>query len=250
MIHNEYIDIGEAVGDTISLFPINYLNRLIKEPLTPPMYNKTAYELLLKNDINKYILRWPYRLKDGLFSRHKGWGDQPDKNASFVWADDQYMGLTLLSRYSIVTNNLEMARQVAEMALQFYTVLQDPQDGLSYHGYNQATNQHSCCKWGRGNGWGLMSHLEVLEAMAAFPELVQTQLYDELKMKFEYHVQGMIRYGHVLHQTSRSKNNLIITKIFTIVSLTFVILAVEFCVQLLDIAEVWLPNHKFCLINF
>lgn len=29
---------------------------------------------------------------------------------------------------------------------------------------------HSCCKWGRANGWGLMSHVEVLSALEATPD--------------------------------------------------------------------------------
>ena len=32
-----------------------------------------------------------------------------------------------------------------------------------------ADGRHSCCKWGRANGWGMLSHIEVLAAVAAFP---------------------------------------------------------------------------------
>ena len=44
--------------------------------------------------------------------------------------------------------------------------MRDPVDGLYSHGVNLATGHHSCCKWGRANGWGMLSHVEVLNALS------------------------------------------------------------------------------------
>jgi rhamnogalacturonyl hydrolase YesR len=40
--------------------------------------------------------------------------------------------------------------------------LRDPADGLYRHGYNYEKREASCCKWGRANGWLMMSRVEVL----------------------------------------------------------------------------------------
>lgn len=49
--------------------------------------------------------------------------------------------------------------------------MRDFKDGLYYHGYNDYDHEESCCKWGRANGWGLFSHVEVMAAVQEFPSL-------------------------------------------------------------------------------
>jgi len=44
---------------------------------------------------------------------------------------------------------------------------QDATTGLYKHGFNAATGDHSCCFWGRANGWVMMAHAEVALALAA-----------------------------------------------------------------------------------
>lgn len=53
------------------------------------------------------------------------------------------------------------------MQVTFAEHMQDPETGLFYHGYNFATNDTSCCFWGRAQGWVLMSHVEVALALQA-----------------------------------------------------------------------------------
>ena len=109
----------EAVGDHVGLFTINYLNRILKEPSTA-IFNRTAYLDVVRYVVKDFIGKWPYRLPDGTFSRLKGWPNaETSGNASFVWADDQYMGLTLLARYALVTKDRELAKQVGQLALNF-----------------------------------------------------------------------------------------------------------------------------------
>lgn len=93
-------------------------------------------------------------------------------------ADDQFMGLTLMSRLARcstcgLSRELQQhyATEAGRMQLQFTGYLRDPIDGLIYHGARVppggGATEHSCCKWGRANGWGLLSHVEVLLALAA-----------------------------------------------------------------------------------
>ena len=48
----------------------------------------------------------------------------------------------------------------------FSEQMRAPVDRLYAHVANVATGHHSCCKWGRANGWGMLSHVEVLSALA------------------------------------------------------------------------------------
>ena len=95
------------VGDLMNLFPIGYLRRY---DLNNKLY---ASDLeLAKITVNKYILPFPLRTFDGTFSREGGFNNKDEeiyyddsnnedgKIAPFLWADDQFMGLTLMARLS------------------------------------------------------------------------------------------------------------------------------------------------------
>ena len=180
IIHNITVPFGEAVGDTIGLFPITYLNRALSYSGVKPGYDNTTDMYIVNTVAKKYILQWPRRLPDGTFSRDKGWIGEKGENASFLWGDDQYMGLTLLARLAASTKNLTLAQMTAQQVINFAKYLRDPLDGLFSHGYNHADNKRSCCKWGRANGWGMMAHAEVLKSLETFPNIKETRLYKQV----------------------------------------------------------------------
>ena len=171
ILHNITMPFDSAVGDYISLFPITYLNRALMYTGKKPGYQNTSDLYIVNTVAEKYLLKYPYRLSDGTFSRTGGWVGEKGNDSSFVWADDQYMGLTLLSRLAIVQNKISYAQLVGQMSLTFGKHLMDSSDGISFHGYNDADGHHSCCKWGRANGWGMLAHVEVLAALSHFPSL-------------------------------------------------------------------------------
>ena len=56
---------------------------------------------LIFTTANYYVLQYPRKLTfDGTISRDNtgNWKNEKDVNSSIVWADDSYMGLTLLNR--------------------------------------------------------------------------------------------------------------------------------------------------------
>ena len=161
LLQNETIPFDKQVGDGIGLFPINYLTRAID--YVPSNETDTDWRIVQKVAYD-FVLGFPHRLADGTFSRHNGWPGEVDKNASFLWGDDQFMGLTLLSRLGALQlgpNATMLVEFVAKQAIQFAEHMMDKTDGLFFHGYNDADKKTSCCKWGRANGWGTMSHVEV-----------------------------------------------------------------------------------------
>ena len=118
LLHNQHIDWGRAVGDNVGLFPIAYLNRMQSQSMQRG-YNKSRDTYVVRKVAEEYILKWPYRLPDGTFSRLSGWQGEAERNASFLWQDDQYMGLTLLARLSVYLRKPSYAEFAAKQALSF-----------------------------------------------------------------------------------------------------------------------------------
>jgi unsaturated rhamnogalacturonyl hydrolase len=134
-----------------------------------------AYEKRARDDIdlslaiktaNQYMLDYPYRLSDGTFVRPGGWGNE--QGHSFLWGDDQFMSIALLTRLyrrnSTLPNALDYLSVSINNALTNSARVQNA-DGLFTHGFNTLTNESSCCLWGRANGWIAMSLIELLTAL-------------------------------------------------------------------------------------
>eukprot|EP00048_Salpingoeca_helianthica_P004586 m.78805 g.78805 ORF g.78805 m.78805 type:complete len:385 (-) comp13258_c0_seq2:66-1220(-) len=170
-----------AIGDTVGLFPIAYLNRFITES------NATALALAVRVAA-KYILGWPTRLKSGLVSRNEGWPGQQGHD-SFIWGDDQYMGLTLVARLAVLLERQDYAEFVASQAVLFSDVLRT-RSGVYAHGYNDATHQQSCCQWGRANGWALLSHIEAWKSVRHFAALSEEA--DTMRAILIDHVESIV----------------------------------------------------------
>ena len=178
---------GNAVGDTVGLFPIAYLNKVTQNP--------TADDWKIIRDVAlQYIMGWPMRLPDGTFSRHVGWSHEPDHNASFLWADDQYMGLVLLARLGASEKNTSMILETAKLALQYASRLEDKLDRLYYHGYNDADGHVSCCKWGRANGWAAWAHVEILQALSTQPSLSKSVQFKRILQLVRAHLAALAKH--------------------------------------------------------
>jgi rhamnogalacturonyl hydrolase YesR len=193
LLHNETIPWSGAVGDTLGLFPIAFIDRAVLESPSTRGYNNSTDLYLAETVARKYIVPFPRRLPDGTFSRDTGgsWAGETDGNHTFVWVDDMYMGLTLLARLAVILNETSFAQEVARQELTFSEHLQG-EDGLFYHGYNDLDKHHSCCKWGRGNGWAMMSHIEVLQALKHFPELREEM--EKIQLVLEKHSKAIAKY--------------------------------------------------------
>ena len=112
------------------------------------------------------------------------------------------MGLTLMARLAsnasaAIVDNATRRHYVdtaARMQLNFGRYLRDPTDGLSAHGAwagppGKNNVQRSCCKWGRANGWGAMSRVEVLSALESFPG---HPLREDVRAEFNDFIDAML----------------------------------------------------------
>jgi rhamnogalacturonyl hydrolase YesR len=82
------------------------------------------------------------------------------------------MGIALLSRLARAPGMPPATARryvdfIAAQLLSFAGYMQDASSGLYRHGYNHQSGDLSCCFWGRANGWIMMAHAEVAEAVAA-----------------------------------------------------------------------------------
>jgi Glycosyl Hydrolase Family 88 len=139
-------------GDRIGLFGALYFNYTGSNFITRLKANKIV------NVVENRLLNW--NMENGVFARPFGWNGLVSIrnllnliNSAWVNALDSFAG-----GYPLVYNYPD---KLSDILRSYNTVLRDPNDGLWYHGANVNKNDGSVTpngvKWGRANGWILLS---------------------------------------------------------------------------------------------
>ncbi len=124
--------------------------------------------------IADYITYHQSRFADGTLCR-----------GSTLWVDDLYMSVPFLARWGTYTGDRHYWNDAARQLLLFSSRLQD-EDGLWFHGWFGNEGRPSPCKWGRGNGWAMLSEVAVLS------ELPQDHPAREALLRMlRHHIQGL-----------------------------------------------------------
>jgi unsaturated rhamnogalacturonyl hydrolase len=132
--------------------------------------------------IGNFVTNKQYRLPDGTFWRP----NSPDSPT--IWADDLYMGLPFLIRWAEYKNDPKALDDAANQIISYASYLQE-NDGVWYHAYFIDKKIHTCCRWGRGNGWVAVAEAEVLSVLpVAHPKY--KQVFDIYKK----HIDGLLKY--------------------------------------------------------
>ena len=159
------------------VFGVNYLDRHTRMP--GPDSGPRSHDLELAILLGRnFSVQCPDRLEDSArtFARMDGagangvWPSTPKPN--FVWADGSFMAMVLPARLAVAAPTdpvrVGWVEELTAMHLDGYDkYLRDPADGVYHHGYNYYNKTVSCCKWGRANGWLMLSKLELLLAASA-----------------------------------------------------------------------------------
>jgi rhamnogalacturonyl hydrolase YesR len=74
------------------------------------------------------------------------------------------MSLPFLVRWSEYKNDPSALDDAALQIINYAAYLQD-KDGVWFHAYFNDKKEHSCCKWGRANGWVAVAIAEVLSIL-------------------------------------------------------------------------------------
>ena len=93
------------------------------------------------------------------------------KLASQIWADTAFMAGIFLAEWGRFTGNDMYCMEALRQIRLHYHDLTDPKTGLMYHAYNCQLRHHmSGVRWGRANGWGVVSSVEILQRVPDYAE--------------------------------------------------------------------------------
>lgn len=127
------------------------------ESMTRYPESVTTEEKAVLARIADWVVHKQDRLPDGTLWRSRQLGGT-------VWPDDLFMGGVFLVHYGTYTGDQKYIDDAASNIIHQAALEQDA-DGLWFHGYFVNQKQHAPFKWGRGNGWVMVTLAETLSAM-------------------------------------------------------------------------------------
>ena len=111
--------------------------------------------LALAEEVSDFMMHKAERTADGGLSHFNG---KPQ-----LWVDTLDMCCPVFSNLARITNRPELQEEAIRQLEIFAKHLQNPETGLYYHIWDEASGERSPAYWARGNGWVAMSYTEVLK---------------------------------------------------------------------------------------
>lgn len=112
--------------------------------------------------VGDYIYNHQSRLEDGTFFRKEMMHRFHNMT---MWADDLYMSVPFLVRYSQFTGDQKYLDDAANQFFGFKKRLFMPEEKIMSHVYDFKYDSKTNVPWGRGNGWVVFSMTELLEVL-------------------------------------------------------------------------------------
>lgn len=112
--------------------------------------------------VGDYIYNHQSRLEDGTFFRKEMMHHFHNMT---MWADDLYMSVPFLVRYSQFTGDQKYLDDAANQFFGFKKRLFMPEEKIMSHVYDFKYDSKTNVPWGRGNGWVVLSMTELLEVL-------------------------------------------------------------------------------------
>lgn len=112
--------------------------------------------------VGDYIYNHQSRLEDGTFFRKEMMHHFHNMT---MWADDLYMSVPFLVRYSQFTDDQKYLDDAANQFFGFKKRLFMPEEKIMSHVYDFKYDSKTNVPWGRGNGWVVFSMTELLEVL-------------------------------------------------------------------------------------
>ena len=112
--------------------------------------------------VGDYIYNHQSRLEDGTFFRKEM---MHHFHNMAMWADDLYMSVPFLVRYSQFTGDQKYLDDAANQFFGFKKRLFMPEEKIMSHVYDFKYDSKTNVPWGRGNGWVVFSMTELLEVL-------------------------------------------------------------------------------------
>lgn len=164
--------------DDMGMQTVPFVNKLIQQP--EELRDRNSFEYQLAERVTTHIMEKASRLDDGTYARFT-----PDTMT--VWADDLFMSSIVLLKMYDLTGDSRFLEQVVFQVLKFDEYLRDPSDNIYWHGYFSRTGENSSTKWGRANGWTIMTKVELLNRLPqSHPQ------YQAVLTAFSRHCEGLL----------------------------------------------------------
>ncbi|NOV04016.1 glycoside hydrolase family 88/105 protein [Paenibacillus planticolens] len=136
---------------------VKVINSFAPYAIFPDLYRHTGDQWYLETakKIGDWLLEEAPRTREGAFEH------TVTEKASFpeqVWADTLFMAVLFLARLARLTSESKYAEEAAFQLLVHLRLLQDPQTGVLFHGWNCADGDHmSAARWTRANAWVVLA---------------------------------------------------------------------------------------------
>lgn len=111
------------------------------------------------DEIAAFMLRKLERRGDSSFFRRC----EGEYSADTMWADDLYMSGPFLTRYAVLTGEMEVLDEAAKQFLLYKQYLFMEEENIMSHVFDFKYGKPTRVPWGRGNGWVLFSLSELIE---------------------------------------------------------------------------------------
>lgn len=154
------------------------INSMAPYAIFPDLYRRTnnPYYLDAAVKIGDWMLDEAPRTREGAFEH------TVTEKASFpeqVWADTIFMAVLFLARLASLTGREDYAKEALLQTVIHFNLLQDPESGVLYHGWNCLERNHmSAARWTRANAWvviGFPLIVKELEQVVAIPAALVQQ---------------------------------------------------------------------------
>lgn len=169
---------GEAVINAIAPFAI-----------FPALYRLTG-DAKFKDEAVR-VAEW--LLHEAPRTREEAFEHTVTENVAFseqVWADTVFMAVLFLARTAGLLGSQAYAREALKQVLIHLRLLQDPQTGVLFHGWNCASGDHmSGARWTRANAWiaaGVPMIVAEIDGLIDIPQ--------ELKERYGRLMSGLLAY--------------------------------------------------------
>jgi unsaturated rhamnogalacturonyl hydrolase len=162
-----------------------HVNVMTPFAIFPEMYRRTEDKYYLETAIEygNWIVENSLRTLTGAFQHGQSLVEE-------IWADTIFMVVLFLSRLGRQINDKGFAAEAAKQLLLHLQLLQDPETGVLFHGYQcQEKNHKSAGRWTRGNAWITVAApmiISEIQALVAVPP--------EIRERYQRMVAGLVKY--------------------------------------------------------
>lgn len=162
-----------------------HVNVMTPFAIFPEMYRRTGDRYFLDTAVEyaNWIVANSLRTVTGAFQHGAGLTEE-------IWADTIFMVVLFLARLSRQLNDKTLAEEAAKQLLLHLQLLQDPETGVLFHGYQCDVQHHkSAGRWTRGNAWITVAAPMIISEIQALVDIPA-----EIEERYQRMVAGLVKY--------------------------------------------------------